>query len=103
MSQFARTLMQSAFDAGGRFCAGPNRKKQVMGKGVAQISVVTTLECEEPVAALIERIFGGVPSIYTNVEKGHSIVTLYARTTVRALKGGDAELNAGFAELRALG
>jgi ribosomal protein L11 methyltransferase len=71
--------------------------------GIAQISVITTLESEEPIAALVERIFGAIPAIYTNVEKGHSIVTLYARATVRALKDRQSELHAGLIELRKLG
>src|SRR5262245_33188207 len=71
--------------------------------GVSQISVLTTFEAEEPVAALLERVFGGTAAIYTNVEKGQIVVTLYARTPVKVLKEGQSDLERGLDELRKLG
>src|SRR5947209_2933530 len=73
------------------------------GDDIAQISVVTSFEAEEPMAALLERVFNSTPAIYTNIENGHSVVTLYARAAVRALKKRQGEITRGFVELRRLG
>jgi ribosomal protein L11 methyltransferase len=70
---------------------------------VSQLSVLTTLLGEEPVAALLERLFRASPAIYTDAEKGRSVVTVYSRAPVRELKAHQAELAAGLQELRALG
>ena len=70
---------------------------------VAQVSVVTTHEAEEPIAALLERLFDTRPAIYTNVEKGHSVVTAYSRAGLRSLKEQQGELARGFEELRQIG
>jgi len=72
-------------------------------EGVSQISVITTLEAEEPIAALLETIFSVSPTIYTNVEKGHSVVTAYLRATPRVLREQKATVNDGLAALRSLG
>ncbi len=71
--------------------------------GISQISIVTTWEAEEPISALLERIFNATPSIYSNIEQGHSVVTLYAKAPVRALKQRHAEIAHGFAELQEIG
>lgn len=71
--------------------------------GFSQVTVLTTPSCEEPVAALLETLFKASPAIYTNVEKGHSLVTVYAKAPVSALKKRNAELARGFSELRDLG
>jgi ribosomal protein L11 methyltransferase len=52
------------------------------------------------VAALLERIFETPPVIHTNVEKGHSLVTVYAKASVAALKRRQPDLLRGLAELR---
>jgi ribosomal protein L11 methyltransferase len=71
--------------------------------GISQISIVTSPEAEEPIAALLERIFQAAPSIYANVEKGHSVVTLYAKAPLRALKQRQDEIARGFSDLREIG
>jgi ribosomal protein L11 methyltransferase len=71
--------------------------------GISQISIVTSPEAEEPIAALLERIFGATPSIYANVEKGHSVVTLYAKSPLRALKERQDEIARGLSDLREIG
>jgi ribosomal protein L11 methyltransferase len=71
--------------------------------GISQISITTSPEAEEPIAALLERIFNATPSIYSNVEKGHSVVTLYAKAPLRALKQRHEEIVHGFAELQEIG
>ena len=71
--------------------------------GLAQVSVVTSLLAEEPVAALLERIFAAPPSIYSNIEKGQSVITLYAYTTPAALRTRESEVRSGLADLRSMG
>jgi ribosomal protein L11 methyltransferase len=71
--------------------------------GVAQVSVLTTASGEEPIAALLERLFRATPAIYTDVEKGHSIVTVYSRAPVADLKKRHVELTRGFEDLREIG
>ncbi len=71
--------------------------------GFAQISVVTTHEAEEPIAALLERIFQAPVAIYTNIVQGYSVVTLYAQTSTQVLQQPRDELLLGFADLRQLG
>jgi len=71
--------------------------------GISQISIVTSPEAEEPIAALLERIFQGTPSIYANVEKGYSVVTLYAKAPLRDLKQRQDEIASGLSKLRDIG
>lgn len=71
--------------------------------GLSQISITTSLEAEEPVAALVERVFGAVPSSYANFEKGHSVVTAYAYAAPKHLRGKQEELEAGLKALGELG
>jgi ribosomal protein L11 methyltransferase len=71
--------------------------------GISQLSIVTSSEGEEPISALLERIFGATPAIYSNVEKGYSVVTLYAKAPLHALKERHDEITRGFAELQELG
>jgi ribosomal protein L11 methyltransferase len=42
-----------------------------------QISVSTSAQAEEAVAALMERLFGRAPSVYTSEESGKPVVTIY--------------------------
>jgi ribosomal protein L11 methyltransferase len=72
-------------------------------KPVSQLSIVTSHEGEEPIAALLERVFGVTPVIYTNVEKGHSVVTLYAPMSMAELRVRQSDLTNGFDQLRDLG
>ena len=72
-------------------------------KEVSQISVVTSPECEEPVAALLEQIYGAFPSIYSDVETKQSVVTLYGPGAPRILKKQLTEVRSGLAELAAMG
>lgn len=71
--------------------------------GVSQLSVTTSNECEEPVSALLERILGVSPSIYSNAETGQSIVTAYVRATSARLRKHEPEIRAGLEALRAMG
>ena len=71
--------------------------------GVSQVSILTTLQGEEPIAALLERMFEAPPAIYTNIEKGHSVVTVYSKAPVRELKRNQTELTSGLEELRKMG
>ena len=70
---------------------------------LGQVSIVTTHEAEEPVAALLEHLFQGTSAIYTNLEKGHSVVTLYARESIAALNPRRIDLTRGLADIRSLG
>ena len=72
-------------------------------KEVSQISVATTPECEEPVAALLERIYGALPSVYTNVETNQTVVTLYTEGEPRLLMDRAGEVRDGLAELTRIG
>lgn len=71
--------------------------------GVSQISVLTSNECEEPVAALLERIFAVTPSIYTNAETQQSTITAYVRATPAKLRERSAEIQAALRDLREMG
>ncbi|HEX7859722.1 MAG TPA: 50S ribosomal protein L11 methyltransferase [Verrucomicrobiae bacterium] len=71
--------------------------------GVSQISVQTSNECEEPVAALLERLLGVIPSAYSNEETRRSTVTAYLRVSTAKLRARQAEIQGGLAELRKLG
>jgi len=75
----------------------------VKTSGVSQISVVTTAEAEEPVAALLETLFGVAPSAYLDVETQKSVITAYLRTAPAALRARKEEVEHGLKELRSLG
>ena len=70
---------------------------------VSQLSVATTTESEEPIAALLERIFGVAPTVYFDAEKNESIVTAYLRATPGELRKHLGQLRSGFDELTDLG
>jgi ribosomal protein L11 methyltransferase len=71
--------------------------------GVSQISVVTTLEAEEPVAALLENLFQTTPSIYSNLEKHHSVVTAYVRAAPAVLREREERVRSGLRDLTDIG
>lgn len=71
--------------------------------GVSQISILTSNEGEEPIAALLERIFAVTPSIYSNAESQRSTITAYVRASAAKLKLRRAEVQSGLAELYELG
>jgi ribosomal protein L11 methyltransferase len=71
--------------------------------GVSQISIVSSREGEEPIAALLERIFGVAPSVYTNAETQRTTITAYVRATAGKLKARLSEVKSGLAELREMG
>lgn len=71
--------------------------------GVSKVSVLTTGECEEPVAALLERIFSVAPSIYTDAETGQSLVTAYVRAAPARLRARTSEIESGLRELKNIG
>lgn len=71
--------------------------------GVSQISILTSNEGEEPIAALLERIFATTPSIYTNAETQRSTITAYVRTPAAKLRLRRAEVQSGLAELYEIG
>jgi ribosomal protein L11 methyltransferase len=71
--------------------------------GVSQLSITTTPDCEEPVSALLERIFAVTPTIYHSAESNISTVTAYVRAAPAALRKRAAEIRTGLAELRELG
>lgn len=79
-------------------------------EGVSLVSVVTQLECEEPVAALLENLLGdrqkqagSNAAVYSNIEKGESVVTIYAKATPAELNKRRGEIERGLAELKAMG
>jgi ribosomal protein L11 methyltransferase len=71
--------------------------------GVSQISIVTSLEGEEPIAALLERIFVVAPSVYTNADTQRTTITAYVRTPAGKLRARVGEVATGLAELRGMG
>jgi ribosomal protein L11 methyltransferase len=71
--------------------------------GVSQISVTISNECEDPVFAVLERIFAVTPSIYSDAETNRSTVTAYVRTTPAKLRAHTAEIEAALADLQQLG
>jgi ribosomal protein L11 methyltransferase len=73
-----------------------------LNSGLSRISVCTSLEAEEPVAALVERIFGAPPSIYSDFEKQRSVITLHAQTRPETLGAKKPEIERGLADLRAM-
>ena len=71
--------------------------------GVSQISILTSSEGEEPIAALLERIFGVAPSVYMNAETQRTTITAYVRAAARMLRARMGEVAAGLAELKEMG
>lgn len=71
--------------------------------GVARISVVTTWECEEPVSALLERVFSVSPSVYSDAETKDSIVTAYVRARPEQIRASLPEIESRLQELRGMG
>jgi ribosomal protein L11 methyltransferase len=71
--------------------------------GVSKISIITTAECEEPIAALLERIFSVAPTIYSDAETHQSTVTAYVRATPAKLRARSPEIKSSLDELQKLG
>jgi ribosomal protein L11 methyltransferase len=71
--------------------------------GVSLISITTSNECEEPISALLERMFATTPSIYANAETTLSTITAYVRTTPAKLRARAAEIQSGLTDLQQLG
>jgi len=71
--------------------------------GVSQISITTSNECEEPISALLERIFSVTPGIYSNAETNLSTVTAYIRTTPARLRTHTSEIEHAISGLAQLG
>src|SRR5688572_14465173 len=76
---------------------------KVKTSGVSQISVTTSNECEEPVAALLERVLGVTPSTYSNEETRRSTITAYLRESTGKLRAHKAEIQLGLADLKEVG
>jgi ribosomal protein L11 methyltransferase len=70
---------------------------------LSQVSIVTSLECEEPVAALLETIVGGNAAVYSDTERQRSIVTIYAPLSPTGLKKYQKEIVKGLAGLEEFG
>jgi ribosomal protein L11 methyltransferase len=71
--------------------------------GVSQLSIKTSFEAEEPIAALLETIFKEIPSAYSNFETQESTVALFTRTPPKEIKTKLPELEAGLESLREFG
>src|SRR5688500_12845606 len=76
---------------------------QMKTSGVSQLSITTTPDCEEPISALLERIFALSPTIYHSAETNLSIITAYIRATPAKLRARAGEIEAGLAGLKQLG
>jgi ribosomal protein L11 methyltransferase len=74
----------------------------VKATGLWAVSVTTTSAAEEPVAALLERIFERRPTSYTDAETGHTTVTVFCDRRSQWTRGRRADLLAGLESLRAL-
>ena len=70
---------------------------------VSQLSIAATPESEEPIAALLERLFGVAPTIYLNTVTNESTVTAYVHAKPGELRKHLGELRAGIDALRVLG
>ena len=70
---------------------------------VSQISILTTPDCEDPISALLERIFGVTPTIYFSAETNQSTITAYLTATPSRLRAHTAEIRAGLADLKQFG
>ena len=75
----------------------------VKTSNVSHLSILTTPECEEPISALLERIFGVAPTIYFDAESGQSTITVYVRAAPAALRERTAEIESGLVDLKKLG
>ncbi|KAB2660273.1 MAG: 50S ribosomal protein L11 methyltransferase [Verrucomicrobia bacterium] len=53
---------------------------------ITQLSVTTTQEAEDAVAALLERFLGQTPAVYTDADTGISVVTGYSKKPPALLK-----------------
>jgi ribosomal protein L11 methyltransferase len=71
--------------------------------GISRVSVCTSLEAEEPIAALLETIFGVTPSSWTNHETRESVVTAYVRAAPAALRKEKPRLLQGLKDLEQFG
>lgn len=60
-------------------------------------------EAEEPVVALVERVFGVTPAVYLNSETGEVRVSVYTEVAAAVLDELRRELEAGMEKLRAAG
>ena len=67
--------------------------------GVSQLSITTTAECEEPVAALLESIFAVTPTVYASAETQRSTITAYIKATPAKLRARKSEIESALAEL----
>ena len=71
--------------------------------GVSQISITTIPDCEDPISALLERIFTVSPTIYFSAETNQSTITAWIRATPARLRACTAEIRAGLTDLKQLG
>jgi ribosomal protein L11 methyltransferase len=71
--------------------------------GVSQISITTSNECEEPISALLERIFSVTPSSYLDAETNLATITAYIRTAPAKLRAHTSEIKSALADLQQLG
>ena len=70
---------------------------------LSQITVTTSMEAQEPVAALLERLFAASPSIYEDMETHQAKVTLYSKRTPQQLRSRKREILHGLNDLREFG
>lgn len=71
--------------------------------GVSQLSITTTPDCEDPVFALLERIFAVSPMIYHSAETDLSTITAYIRAAPAALRKHTARIRDGLTDLKQIG
>ncbi len=72
-------------------------------KTLWRISVATTLEAEDAVAALLERLLGEAPSSYFDLELQASLVSVYLQQPGAPTPAVRRSLRAGMAEIQACG
>lgn len=77
--------------------------RPVKTSGVSQLSITTNPDCEEPVSALLERVFAVTPTIYHSAESNLSTITAYVRATPGNLRTHSAEIRAGLDDLKQIG
>jgi ribosomal protein L11 methyltransferase len=75
----------------------------VKTSGYSRVAIITSFEAEDAVAALLERLFQSAPSIYTDIEKQHSVVMIYAPETQSTLWQTGPELERGLKQLEQCG
>jgi len=68
-----------------------------------QISVTSSLDAEEVIAALLGHLFGAPPSIYTDAQTRRSVVSIYCRQIPRRLAVLRAQLRARLKQIRECG